>query len=246
MTISKYITILLGVLTITPIYTIAALQSSAEQLHLSSSLENNRETNSFAQLQSRRKLKQESIQNNTQDLSAQIDSSADKIEDPVEKQAAEILEKLQAQIETLKEGFANFSEEYNIQDIQDEPTESSNEMPQRSDNIEENTYSAGSQATESTTLILQPQINVYEQELKQVQSEIDTLAAQLPLEDNPCNTITSCDDCAANDACGWCLSSNTCIQGNNNGPSYENCPFYDYKICTGGKDCLRFKDCHVS
>lgn len=39
----------------------------------------------------------------------------------------------------------------------------------------------------------------------------------------PCSARTNCVDCGANDGCGWCSASNTCMPGNGYGPTSGSC-----------------------
>ena len=189
---------------------------------------------------------------NTQALSTQIENSSSDIREAIEKEAQDIRNKLENQTEILemklREETENLEESIysRINESQEELTESLEEINHRLDEIEERTKNAEAISIESARMVLQSQIDTYVQELESIEDEINALAVELPTDDNQCKAIQDCNACVANDACGWCLSSGTCVQGNMNGPLFEECPFYDYQICTGGKDCNRLKDCFVN
>lgn len=234
---------------------ISCVQNSAKLLYLLDYSEENPALSALAERDHRNSTKAKDNSTHppeNQGLSTQIENSANAIRTALEKQALEILSKLNNQTESLqnslKESTKSLEETLNtrIEENTAELSETIGEVKQRLDKIEKKSDAVEIQAAESTRLILQSQIDTYSQELKEIQGEIASLTAELPAEDNPCKFLTSCETCVANDACGWCLSSGTCVQGDNKGPLYEECPFYDYKICSGGKDCARLKDCFVS
>lgn len=54
---------------------------------------------------------------------------------------------------------------------------------------------------------------------------------------NSCNYLTSCAKCVQNDSCGWCGSTNRCVEGNSYKASVEFCPS-DYKHKNNKNQCL--------
>ena len=56
-----------------------------------------------------------------------------------------------------------------------------------------------------------------------------------------CLDLTNCAACTKNIKCGWCAMEERCIAGDNIGPLYTMCNFYNYLYCAG--DCARFVDC---
>merc|ERR1712137_1305200 len=51
----------------------------------------------------------------------------------------------------------------------------------------------------------------------------------------PCASHTSCDSCAADALCGWCSTSNVCVEGSMRGPVFMACVLRDWlhepKMC---------------
>jgi len=56
-----------------------------------------------------------------------------------------------------------------------------------------------------------------------------------------CSLYTDCSMCSANPKCGWCAENNLCVEGNEKGPFYAACTFYDYQVCSG--NCIIYNDC---
>ena len=48
-----------------------------------------------------------------------------------------------------------------------------------------------------------------------------------------CRAATSCSECLANPACGWCASYQDCVPGSAIGPNVGTCADWDFYKCTG-------------
>ena len=53
----------------------------------------------------------------------------------------------------------------------------------------------------------------------------------------------SCGECIVQKSCGWCASTNTCMQGRPDGPygNETNCSYWNFALCEGG--CKESLDC---
>ena len=93
-------------------------------------------------------------------------------------------------------------------------------------------------AIQKTLLETQDQIRSLKIQIKRVKS-------LLPSPTSICNTLKTCGKCTANPGCGWCSSSQSCIEGNEKGPYIGKCTFYDYKLCISPKPCKSYKTCNT-
>jgi hypothetical protein len=67
--------------------------------------------------------------------------------------------------------------------------------------------------------------------------ELEKYTNQLPQKNSICNMLTSCGSCVANPYCGWCSSTNQCVEGDEHSSIYGQCPFYDYNKCSENSNC---------
>jgi hypothetical protein len=92
-------------------------------------------------------------------------------------------------------------------------------------------------------VMLQKNIEKQNQKLRQDDIEIEEMKTFLPDPNKICQNLQICSTCVANPQCGWCSSSNSCVEGNQNGPLKSNCPVYDYEKCSDSSDCSTYTKC---
>ena len=57
--------------------------------------------------------------------------------------------------------------------------------------------------------------------------------------------LNNCDACTGNPYCGWCASSNLCVEGDEHSPKLGQCSYYNYDKCSDKSNCeyLNCNDC---
>jgi len=101
------------------------------------------------------------------------------------------------------------------------------------------------QDTQDLTMIfISDEIETKESQLAQSNHKIAELKAQLPPPPSVCTMYTDCSTCTSNPQCGWCASSQTCVPGDDVGPTYTVCSFYNYQFCSGS-GCVAFTSCNT-
>lgn len=60
--------------------------------------------------------------------------------------------------------------------------------------------------------------------------KILSLESQLPISNSSCSIFTNCGSCVADNKCGWCSMTQTCMEGDKNGPKDGSCAFFDYNV----------------
>lgn len=86
---------------------------------------------------------------------------------------------------------------------------------------------------------LQKKISKLKQEVNDIEDAIPT--------DSTCAIYTNCGSCTAQKKCGWCSVTNSCVSGDENGPSKGQCNFYNYgpESCTPKRRCGDYMNCGV-
>eukprot|EP01017_Pseudomicrothorax_dubius_P031270 TRINITY_DN3976_c0_g1_i6.p1 TRINITY_DN3976_c0_g1~~TRINITY_DN3976_c0_g1_i6.p1 ORF type:complete len:688 (-),score=238.56 TRINITY_DN3976_c0_g1_i6:543-2606(-) len=92
-------------------------------------------------------------------------------------------------------------------------------------------------------IVIRDKIQEKKRRLAELKREIERLSEEIPPPKSVCEYYVDCGGCVTNPQCGWCSLQGKCVEGDNIGPLYEICAFYDYKICSGN-NCFRYKDCH--
>ena len=96
-------------------------------------------------------------------------------------------------------------------------------------------------------------IEIYKAQISEINSEIYKLKAFLSklLKGSAgniqtiCNLYKSCGECLRNKHCGWCQEQEKCMLGDEKGPRFDLCQFYNYKLCDSN-NCLKYKTCKVN
>jgi len=83
--------------------------------------------------------------------------------------------------------------------------------------------------------------------IRTINLKIKAIKSKLPAVSSTsiCSKLINCDACTGNSGCGWCSMTQTCVEGNEKGPYSGECTFFDYKICSGPKECSSYENCNV-
>jgi hypothetical protein len=120
-----------------------------------------------------------------------------------------------------------------------------NETQQRLDELYAKVMESEQKADELALIVIKEQLEKLSQELNEVMKNITELRSKIPgAATSVCSLYATCDTCTANLKCGWCITEQKCVEGNDKGPFYETCAFFDYRACSG-TNCVRFPDCQV-
>lgn len=92
---------------------------------------------------------------------------------------------------------------------------------------------------------LQREIVECEDRIRSLKIQIKKLKTSLPSSSSICYNLKNCRGCTANPGCGWCSSTQSCIEGDEKGPFNGSCSFYDFKQCIGPKPCNTYLKCEV-
>ena len=93
-------------------------------------------------------------------------------------------------------------------------------------------------------LDLNHQIEESKQILVNYDIKIEKLKHVLPNPNSVCLTLNSCNKCTSNPSCGWCGSSNQCVEGNNLNPLKGTCQFYSFEKCPNIAECSTYRKCN--
>jgi hypothetical protein len=91
---------------------------------------------------------------------------------------------------------------------------------------------------------IQEKIKKQKRDLIEDDIKIENLKNKLPNPNSVCNKLLNCSTCAANPRCGWCESSNQCVDGDKTGPKNGFCPFYNFDKCPHKSDCSSYNTCN--
>ena len=58
-----------------------------------------------------------------------------------------------------------------------------------------------------------------------------------------CEHLPSCHECLSNRDCGWCASTETCLEGVVMGPLGSKCDAWDYGMCSHSQPCSARRAC---
>ena len=98
---------------------------------------------------------------------------------------------------------------------------------------------------ELTVIILESQLEELKGEKTALEEDIEKLKYELPQISSECDRHFGCQQCSNDPKCGWCNMEQRCVEGDNVGPLYVSCSFYNYKYCSGA-ECGAFTDCNVN
>jgi hypothetical protein len=90
---------------------------------------------------------------------------------------------------------------------------------------------------------LQKEIQSVEEEIKKLDYQIKVIKSKLPNSESECSMYSSCYACSTNPKCGWCSMTQQCVEGNEKGAKDGSCTFFEYKSCSGPRDCESYKNC---
>jgi hypothetical protein len=90
---------------------------------------------------------------------------------------------------------------------------------------------------------IQKEIQTVEEEIKKLDYQIKVIKSKLPNPDSECSMYSSCYACSTNSKCGWCSMTQQCVEGNEKGAMDGSCTFFEYKSCSGPRDCDSYKNC---
>jgi hypothetical protein len=96
---------------------------------------------------------------------------------------------------------------------------------------------------ESALLSLKQNIGNEEQKITDDNLRIEEILDKLPSEDSSCHLLFECGECVAEPTCGWCASSNRCVEGNEFAPHKGECSFYNFNKCSDLSSCEGYTNC---
>ena len=174
-----------------------------------------------------------------QNIEYKLKATIKKMEQEIEKGTSKLVREMQNDTRELNKTIEN-STEFLSELMQNETKVVTEQINIIDDDVAENIY----QTEDLTMIVLSEQIDLKETELIKVNEQITELKAELPPPPSICIMYTDCTTCTANPKCGWCSDTQTCVSGDNNGPLYSTCGFYDYQLCSGS-GCIIHNECQV-
>jgi hypothetical protein len=96
---------------------------------------------------------------------------------------------------------------------------------------------------ESAILSIQQNIEHEKEEISDYDIKIEEIIERLPSEDSTCQFLLQCGECVADPKCGWCASSNQCVEGNEFAPHKGQCSYYNFNKCSEEANCEDYKSC---
>lgn len=96
-----------------------------------------------------------------------------------------------------------------------------------------------------TVQIIKSDLSELLSKIMKAKSSLAKLLKNLPIKIKTiCSLYTSCGECLLNKHCGWCQERQECLLGNENGPEFDFCQFFNYEKCDDN-NCLKYHDCNV-
>jgi hypothetical protein len=90
---------------------------------------------------------------------------------------------------------------------------------------------------------IQKSIKTEKEKVENFDLELEDFSNKLPQKSSICNMLTTCSSCVADPHCGWCASSNQCIEGDEHSSIFGKCSFYNFNKCSENSDC-NYNDCN--
>lgn len=98
---------------------------------------------------------------------------------------------------------------------------------------------------EINIFVLRERLKEVQDQLQENNKELDQIAEEFHSSKFLCKGYTECSQCTRDPNCGWCLSEEKCVEGNEKSSLNEYCAVYDYNICSGS-GCSSKKSCNVN
>jgi hypothetical protein len=86
-------------------------------------------------------------------------------------------------------------------------------------------------------------IKKLQKKLRDDDLNIEELNDKLPNPNLLCNELKNCSACTPNPSCGWCASTNICLEGSKIGPNRGICKIYNFEKCPEKINCSKYKKC---
>ncbi|CAD8079055.1 unnamed protein product [Paramecium sonneborni] len=99
-------------------------------------------------------------------------------------------------------------------------------------------------SAKTAIIAIDSQIRKANQQLKIYYGQLYRLQDQIPDEEEQCAQFYTCKECLTNEGCGWCPLNDKCVVGDENGPLFQQCQYYNYQFCQG-KQCLKYSTCNT-
>jgi hypothetical protein len=96
---------------------------------------------------------------------------------------------------------------------------------------------------QSALFAIKQNIEVEKEEITDYNLKIEEIIEKLPNEESGCHLIFNCGECVADSTCGWCASSNRCVEGNEFSPHKGQCSYYSFNKCSEQSDCGTYSTC---
>jgi len=123
-------------------------------------------------------------------------------------------------------------------------------------NTQQTSFASQQQATNLALLSLQAeqvrdQIEDDQFQIQSLQRQIDGLEVEIEAADLGCPANADCRSCAQDASCVWCVATQSCVSGGEQGADDGECADFEYRMCqsavcesiTNCRDCLERTDC---
>jgi hypothetical protein len=89
----------------------------------------------------------------------------------------------------------------------------------------------------------QKNIQTEQSKIEKFDLELEKYTNKLPQKTSICSILTDCNSCVADPHCGWCASSNQCVEGNEFSSTFGKCSFYNFNKCSKNSNC-EYNNCN--
>jgi hypothetical protein len=96
---------------------------------------------------------------------------------------------------------------------------------------------------EGALLTIKQKMAEEKEEITDYNLKIEEIIDKLPSEEATCHFLLTCGECVADPTCGWCASTNQCVEGNEQSPFKGQCSFYNFNKCSDKSECEDYKTC---